>query len=292
MRPVPLLSSTVLAVGLAACGGGASPSLSAPTSTPTSSPSPAVPFDAAAPVLALTSVCYGACGHVDPLGLPELAVYADGRVVRAEHQPPDPRSVLTQGSVDEAALQELLTLARAAGLDSGGEVELGFDDSIAIADGGGEVLTGRLDGATTTVESPHPYDAGLDAVSTDGDRRAALRELSTALRGLEVTQPYDPGAVVVQARPAGATAFEVEPWPGPPLAELPPADGDARCDVVRGASATQVLTVVSDDRFPSPYDDGGQVWTVAARPVLPHEQDCADVAATVRTSRVGDRAVG
>lgn len=294
MRRLPGLAAwAALAVGLAGCADrGSSTTFSAPTPEPTPSPSPAVPADGDEPVLSLTSVCYGACGLVDPLGLPEVAVYADGRVIRAEHQPPDPRSALTQGSADEAALQELLSLARAADLDAGGAVELAFDDTMAFADGGGEVLTGRLGGTTTIIESPLAHDAGLDAVSTDPRRRAALRELSTALRSLRTTQPYRPDVVVVHARPTLATALDVEVRPGPELSGLPAAEGDARCAVVRGEQAEQALVAVADDAFASPYAEGEQVWTVAARPVLPHEQDCPDVAETVRTSRVGDRSVG
>lgn len=248
-------------------------------------PPPSAPADGA-PVLQLTSRCYGECSSVEPLGLPDVVVYADGVVVRVNRAVAAPTATLATGKVGDEELAELLDLARDADLEDGASETLGFRE-VGFADGSGDVLTARIGGGTTTVESPQSYDAQLDRYSTDPERREALRTLGRALRSLETSGPYAAPGLVVRATPRGPGAGDAARWPGPPLASLP-EDGDGRCGVVSGVQAEEVQAAVADDGFPTAYADAGVAWLVEARPLLPHEDDCADVQQTVSTSRGPD----
>ncbi len=273
-RLFPLL----LLLALPACGGGGEQPLR--VAAPSASPA------GGAPVLQLTGRCYGACAFVDPLGLPARVLYADGTVVAAEHTGPDPVATLRRGQADPARVRDLVALARRAGLDVGGESTLTYPDGPFFADGGGDVLTGRLDGRTTTVESPQSYDAALDGSSSDPEQRRLLRELAEALRALPAGEPYDADGVVLRAEPAGESASDGGAWTGPALADLP-ADGAARCAVLTGPEAARALEAVAQDGFPTVHTDGGRRWSVQARPVLPHERTCTDVAGTVAAADAG-----
>lgn len=259
----------------------AAPSASAGTATGASGPSVEVEAPAGgAPLLALHQPCYGLCVASSPLGLPAVTVYANGRVVRSWRTGSSVRPTLTTGSVSPSEVARLALLARQAQLTGGGATTLGFRNRV-YADGGGDVLTARLSGRTTTVESPQAYDEAADTASTDPEQRRALRVLSEALQDLPTPDPYPASSVVVRAEPRPGQVGRV--WTGPALAGLP-ADADARCAVLSGEPAGQALEAVIEDAFPSSYSDAGRVWIVAARPALPHEQDCAAVAETVRTS--------
>ncbi len=268
-----------------ACGGSAGSLSSAPTTPSGCDDSACGRFDPAVPVLQLSSVCYGACAWTDPLGLPDVVVYGDGRVVRTSHAPPDPRPTFSTGQVPPDRVAGLAAQARGAGLSGGIRTTLEFRQ-VAFADGGGDVLSSRVDGKQTTVESPQSYDATLDADSTDPARRAALRDLAGALRALTAEAPYEDDRVVLRATPRPDGEGQAVPWTGPRLVDLP-NDGNGRCVVLTGEPARATLAAVAQDAFPTVYQEAGREFRVEARPVLPHERTCAEVDETVRTNRAG-----
>ncbi len=268
-------------LALTACGGAPDPVTLQPSAVADCQDTASCSrFDPDVPVLRMSSVCYGACAYVTPLGLPDVVLYGDGRVVRSTHALPDPRPVLTTGQVPPGRVAELAVQARAAGLTGGQRTTLGFT-GISVADGGGDVLTAVLDGQQTTVESPQAYDASLDGSSSDPARRAALRTLGEALRGLAADTPYDDDRVVLRADPSPYQDSDAAAWTGPQLTGLP-NDSSGRCNIVTGEAARVTLSAVSQDAFPTVHQEGDREFLVEARPALPHEQTCPDVAESVR----------
>jgi hypothetical protein len=298
VRLLQALLATVLVTGLAACGDAAEPEQRlAQEPAVTAGGSAAARAPGSAPLLQLTSRCYGMCAYVDPLGLPEVALYDDGTVVRAERPDPMTPVRLVTGSTDPRTVERLVDLARAARLVGGERTLLTFPEGPFFADGGAEVLTSRLDGETTTVESPQAYDAQHDDASSDPEQRRGLRELAGALRELEASTAYDETRAVLYAEALDDTGQEPRDWPGPALADLPaaqsfpPAAGERasqqRCAVLDGQDAEAALRATAQDAFPGAYRDGGVLWSVQVRLPLPHEEDCEAVADTVRAASAG-----
>lgn len=279
--------------GLTGCGGATDVVTSEPDVPYVCDDAASCPDDPAAPVLQVTSVCYGGCASVSVLGLPDAVLYGDGRVVRSTRQLPDPRPALTTGGVSTERVAELVALAEQGGLTGGGRSLLPRPEN--VADGGGDVLTARLGGEVTTVESPFAYDSplgpgpepGSDEPGSDQTaQRTLLRRLAEALRGTSGTTPYPGDRVVLRAEPSPYETADAPAWTGPRLADLPVEDG-ARCAVLTGEPARGALAAVAQDAFPGVYTEGGGALLVQARPALPHEDTCADVAETVRTSTGG-----
>ncbi len=279
---IPLTLAGLL--GSTACGGSTPISSEPAASAACDESSSCLRFDPDVPLLQLAAVCYGACAFVDPLGLPDVILYGDGRVVRTSHALPDPRPTFRTGQVPADRVAELAAQARDAGLAGGIRTTLGFRQ-VSFADGGGDVLTSILDGKQTTVESPQSYDATLDSDSTDPAGRAALRALAEALRSLAAEAPYEDARVVLRATPSPYADGQPVPWTGPRLTDLP-NDGSGRCIILEGEPARVTLAAVAQDAFPTVYAEGGREFRVAARPTLPHERTCAEVEETVRLSTV------
>lgn len=250
---------------------------------PQSAPTAEADSTGGKPQLAVTSSCYGECSFTAPLGLPDIAVYADGRVLSVDRTGTDSRPVLRTGQLDRPTLARLQELALAAGLATGGRSTLARDTS--FVDGGGSTFTVRLRSTLTTVEVPL-----LDSTAPEADAYAdaarvtqvaaldkALRE-AAALADTEVS----PSSYVVRASPATASG-EGDPatWPGPVLTGLPQVGDGLRCAIVTGAAKDAVAQAVDADGFGGRYTSGGRLWQVVGRALLPHEQNCADVEETV-----------
>ncbi|MGQ0824363.1 MAG: hypothetical protein ACT4OX_04895 [Actinomycetota bacterium] len=251
-------------------------------------PPPRPPVGYEQPVIELIRDC-GECTRVEVMGEPATAVYADGRVVRVESDVDDDTGVWTvryfRDRIDDAAFDRLLVLAAEAGLIDGHEVS--FPNPEAALDAGGLSLVGRLDGVTATFTGPYLSDDELDGAPTQ--LQAATR-LDAALSNLEdvvVTPMRAPRSVIVGERDdAGLLdGADARPWSGgSPLAELlSPVPGDAflRCAIVDSTIATQVGRGAQRGFV---YESAGDLWWLRTRPLLPHEQDCAEVVATAASS--------
>lgn len=266
-----LLVGMLAALSLTACSG----------KTPGADPTAEADSTGGKPQIALTTTCYGECAYTAPLGLPDIAIYGDGRVLVVDRTGTDSRPVLRTGRLDQPTLAGLQRQAIAAGLAVGGSSTLGLTQGGA-ADGGGTVLTVRLRSNLTTLEVPYldVEEPGSDRYA-DAKQHAALVTFTQAVR--EAAEAADDeqtaAAYVIQARPKVGRSGG-SPWPGPPLAALPQIDTGLRCGIITGPDQAAVATAVDADGFGGSYLDGGRGWQVVGRPLLPHEQNCADVRET------------
>lgn len=233
------------------------------------------------PQIALTTTCYGECSSTAPLGLPTIAVYADGTILAVDRTGTDSRPVLRTGELDRATLTRLQALAVDAGLASGGSSTV--TRTATVADGGGTTFTVRLRSTLTTVEVPLLDSADPAPQSySDPGRVTRIAALDKALREAAARASSDLAATsyVVRATPVGSRR-DAAPWPGPALAGLPHLGGGVRCAVLTGAQRDAAAGALDADGFPGTYASGGRAWQVVGRAMLPHEQNCADVAETV-----------
>ena len=268
------------------------------------------------PLLELVDVCYGGCGAVAPGSLPTVVVYPDGTIVRSGYQSVtgDPQRALAgyEGRLDDATLASLVAEARAADLALGG---VGVNGSVGgSADGGGTRFVARLDGMQTSFEVPGLGSASDEAAGTDGGtgdvvQRGALAVVADHLRALGTQVAATPrrGArwvvVAAPADPATSTGSSTVAWSSPDPASL-----DAPAGLVSEAPALGLVTAtplrcglleVGDGRVdelstaPAGWlraRVGGALWVLGARPLLPHEHTCADVAASVADQHLVDLA--
>jgi hypothetical protein len=247
----------------------------------------------------------GSVGLMHPMevmnpGSPMLTLYGDGRLIVDEAEE---RSrfvtTFTVARLTEAGIQRLLDEAHEAGLrGEDRQLYAGAGDegdatiSVTLVSSGATHVTSawNLDGTGEEEE-------GLDGETLQG--REALRgflarlEDLVGLVGEEVRsgpEPFEPGrwAVVWAAVrdpeqdgpwPSELVAeFRVRPWPlaplarwGEPLANVP----TIRCTLVEGEDAEQLSSDLADDTF---WESEGVVYHVYARPLLPDEDRCSDVA--------------
>ncbi|MFE7629272.1 hypothetical protein [Kocuria sp. NPDC057446] len=229
--------------------------------------------------------------------LPLVSVHADGRVITPGPQiavfPPPALPGLQVQHVDEDAVAVLVERALRAGV--GGSDDLG---SPPVADLPSTRFTVRAQDGTRVrevyalgAESPHgpPDDtltpeqraarAALQALVQElGDPASVLPE--DAVGAQEVYVPEAVAGVVTawQGPPDGPEPRPV-PWPGPPLPGEPlePRLG-LSCVLAAGEQARAVMdaAAAADSLTPWVSEDGGR-WSVALRPLLPHEQDCTDL---------------
>jgi hypothetical protein len=235
------------------------------------------------PQIALTDRCYGECAYGTPLGLPSLALYADGRLVSVTRSGTTP--VLTTRTLDRGELAALQRKAVAAGMISGGSSTLALAKA-GFADGGGTVVTVRLRSTLTTLEVPL---LRLDKPDSDSyaepTRHRAVVELVKALReeAEDAEERVTAKAYVVHARTVSSSPGS-KTWPGPPLAGMPDLGGGLRCGIVSGPQQQAVAGTVDSDAFGGTYTDGGRSWSVVGRALLPHEQTCGDVRETIESA--------
>lgn len=266
-----LLVGLLAALALTACSG----------KTPGADPTAEADSTGGKPQIALTSTCYGECAYTAPLGLPDVAIYGDGRVLVVDRTGTDSRPALRTGRLDQPTLAGLQRQAIAAGLAVGGSGTLGLTQAGA-ADGVGTVLTVRLRSNLTTLEVPYLEHPGSERYA-DQERHQVLVTFTKAIRAAAEVADDDltAAAYVVHARQQVVGRAGRTPWPGPPLLALPQIDAGLRCGIITGPERAAVAAAVDADGFGGTYSDGGRTWQVVGRPLLPHEQNCADVRETV-----------
>ncbi|MEO3745730.1 hypothetical protein [Plantactinospora sp. B5E13] len=248
-------------------------------------------------------------GYVTPailLGrLPMVTVYADGRVITEGPQTlAFPGPALPNVQVQRIAgedVDRLIERARAAGVEAG--TDLGRP---SITDVPSTRFTVRFATGTEVLEV-YALDTGFQQPDgsaeggapsdglTEAQRagRAKLRELVAALTDLAGTlgadrvgpaEPYQPSAVAALATawpgdPEGLPAQPALAWPGPALPGPSLGPGpDPGCVELRGAALSELLTMATKANAQTPWTSGDDRWTVALRPLLPDETECADLA--------------
>ncbi|MBM7805601.1 hypothetical protein JOD57_001438 [Geodermatophilus bullaregiensis] len=217
--------------------------------------------------------------------LPLVGVYGDGRVLTqgpriAVWPAPALPNVQVQ-EVDAATVRDLVDRAVAAGVTETGDL-----GQPPLADATTTRFTLVTDEGTAVREvyalAETPDDA-LTAEQQEG--RGRLRDLVDELTGLPgTTEPFVPQTVaaVVHPHPGGDPELPQPelPWPGPALPGAPLGAG-LTCVSATGQQAADVLAAAAPAKALTPWvaADGSR-WSVAFRPVLPHESGCADL--TVR----------
>ncbi|MEX5269621.1 hypothetical protein [Kocuria sabuli] len=302
---VPLAVTALLLV--AACGPRASGGDGRPSPGP--EPGPGLPAEGLVVQVAHTG------GFVTPQLLaarpPLVSVYADGRVVtqgpRIEIFPPPALPNLQVQHVDADAVPELVDRALRAGVADSGD--LGSPPVADLPSTRFTVVTQdetyvREVHALGAEEPPGPPDengpagTGTGGEGPDGltdDQRAAragLQELVRALGDPASVLPADAvgasegyvpeavaGVVTAWTDPQSELEHRSVPWPGPPLPGEPlePRLG-LSCVLATGEQAEAVLTAARSASTATPWlSEDGRRWSVALRPLLPHEEDCTDL---------------
>ncbi len=282
---LPALPVLLLLAVLAGCDGTPAARPATPPTSPVSSP--------AGPVLTVRSVCYGRCAFIPPADLPTTALYADGRLLRADRRGTGWR--LTVARLGSADLARALAAAGAAGLDRGTRRRLPLDPGFGVDTGTDTVVVASLGGRPSRVEAPQLGVPAAERHAVDPAARTRLLGLTRLLSTLAARgpAPYHPAGFFLYAvRLAAPLEQPVQPWPGPALAGLPerdPVEGSTWCAVLTGAVASQAATGLDPRGFPRQVRSGQAVWLVSGRPTLPGETSCA---AALRTARGGLRRRG
>ncbi|MER7168434.1 hypothetical protein ABT336_20495 [Micromonospora sp. NPDC000207] len=220
--------------------------------------------------------------------LPNVSVYGDGRIVTegpvvAKYPGPALPNVQVT-TVDAEKVTRLVEQAREAGV--GTAADLGAPP---VADVPSTRFTVRgATGVEETEVQALDVDSGLTA-----DQVAAREKLRTFAQslidtgqaaGTGGTKAYQPTAVAAVVTPWTADEAAGEQpkvaWPGPKLPGAPLAPGvDLSCVTVTGDQVRPLLDAAGKANAATPWTSGGKSWTVALRPLLPDETDCADLAA-------------
>ncbi|MGY1730873.1 hypothetical protein ACI798_05075 [Geodermatophilus sp. SYSU D01045] len=216
--------------------------------------------------------------------LPLVTVYGDGRVFTEGPQieiwpsPALPNVQVTE--VDEATVRDLLDRAVDAGVTD--DADLG-EPPVADAP------TTRI--TLTTAEGTAVREVYALAETPDesltpeqAEARGRLHDLVDELTGLAAAGPaesYVPQTVAVVVQPfAGGDPEFPQPdvaWPGPGLPGTPIGAG-LTCVSATGQQAADVLAAAAPANVLTPWTTpDGTRWSIAFRPVLPHETGCADL---------------
>lgn len=260
LRVVRIGTAVALLATATAC---ASPGRAAPAA-----PTTAADVVPAAPDAVVLQVQAVGGEHADRLAtaLPSLVLYADGRVFT-----PAPMIMIAPGpalptwnvqEIDPSGVQAVIDRALAAGIAEPGEV--------------GSPATGeaRLRVTLTTAAGTHVRDVRLSDAAPVG-----LDALDDQF--LEGGVPWAPAAVAAVVQPwADLPDLPAQPdaaWVGPAVPGEPFGEGPG-CVVATGDQARAVLDAARSATTATPWvtPDGAR-WAVSFRPLLPHENGCADL---------------
>jgi hypothetical protein len=285
---------------VAACSG-AAPTVTPPATpvpTPSGAPSPA-PSESPAAELVLRVTTEG--GFIGPAAhlaqLPEVAVYADGRIFTPAPVPaiyPGPlvpvESVRNVGTAGLAAIRAAIA---AAGLDVGGGTSPGIapdaPDTVFAVRAGDKTVTTRFQ--ALGIGGPGPGVPGGPGASPDPQRTAALALLT------RLTDPSDTwGGPAATATLYVPTAYRIFVAPGAPVASDPatarqpvawplatalasfgkPAVPDRgisglRVGVISLVDAAMLAPLLAAATQITPFTSGGASFTLYVSPLLPDE---------------------
>jgi hypothetical protein len=228
--------------------------------------------------------------------LPQIVVYADGRVVTQGPQieifPAPLLPSLQLRTLTPEAMERLVALAK--------DLDLLADahyDAIGIADAATTVLTIDIGGRTYTVSAYALVEAGVDDVAgfpgmdqATRTGRAALRTFVNTVTGLpdgDFTGPWAVGEATslrIFSVPVIELPDDMVPPGGPvawPIGVIdtagePVGDGalGIRCQVVSGDDLDTLLPFLHEANAQSQFTAGGGSWSVVVRPLLPGEAGC------------------
>ncbi|SDC01379.1 hypothetical protein SAMN05660690_0188 [Geodermatophilus telluris] len=272
-RPGRVLGGVLLLALTAACATG-------PGDTGTPAPEPA-PLPAG---LVLQVAHTGGYTTPEELAtrLPVVTVYGDGRVLTPGPQiaiwpaPALPNVQVQQ--VDAGTVRELVEQAVAAGVTGSGDL-----GQPPLADATTTRFTLVTDEGTAVREVYALAETPDDTVTPEqAGARGRLRDLVDALTGLPASgEPYVPQTVAAVVQPhTGGDPELPQPdvaWPGPALPGASVGAG-LTCVSATGQQAADVLAAAATANALTPWvtPDGGR-WSIALRPVLPHESGCTDL---------------
>jgi hypothetical protein len=227
--------------------------------------------------------------------LPIVTVYGDGRAILQGPQPaiyPGPALPnLQMIKISSTDVDKLVERAPSAGV--GTTQDLGRPQVADAPSTRFVVDTGRGPATTEVYALTEGVDSGAGLTAEQVATRGRLRDLVAAVSDLHGTlgikpgseQQYQPEALAAVASPYvapdPATVGKEQPavaWPGPALPGTPVGEGlDTGCVAVTGADTAKVLAAASKANAATPWTSGGREWTVILRPLLPDEDDCADL---------------
>lgn len=224
--------------------------------------------------------------------VPSLTVYGDGRAITQGPQIAIyPAPALPNLIVHELTEQQVLSLEDLAE-DAGLLSEAPNYGEPPIADAATTVVILQIDGSTYRHEAyalaADPdlpgIDPGLPGVSEDAlqAREALARFIDSAMELVgtaEESGSYEPDAFAVLATPipAGENAPIEEPGLEPQVVDWPlevGLDSAADCLLIEGTDADELRAVLADANMLTRFEQGGTVYQVATRPLLPGEDDC------------------
>jgi hypothetical protein len=214
--------------------------------------------------------------------LPLVTVYGDGRVLtqgpRIAIWPAPALPNVQVQQVGEATVRDLVDRAVAAGVTETGDL-----GQPPLADATTTRFTLVTDGGTAVREVYALAETPDDALTPgQQEARGRLRALLDQLTGLPgTTEPHVPQTVAAVVGPyTGGDPELPQPdvaWPGPELPGAPLGAG-LTCVSATGQQAADVLAAAASANALTPWVavDGSR-WSIAFRPVLPHETGCADL---------------
>lgn len=290
-RLLTTLALGLVATLLAGCaaggmGGGTTPEDST-APEPTESPTPALPTDPDALLIGVRDEGGFVMPEFQFGRLPQIAIYADGRVIQQGAQlmifpgalvPP-----LFVTKLDEASLLALLEAAGAAGLTSGANTAY---PATSVVDAPDTVFAVRGEnGLTETRFGAFGMDQmGLPAAEVEARQKAAtfLAAVQAAVNGPSAGagEPYTPTAARLLVRDYTPQAeFPQEPvdWP---LASLA-TGGTAwfagqpelgRCVVLDAEDLATVWPLLGGANSLTPFVSDGKQFSLVVRPLLPDEE--------------------
>ncbi|MDI1465323.1 hypothetical protein QEZ54_30585 [Catellatospora sp. KI3] len=225
--------------------------------------------------------------------VPMLSVYADGRVITEGPvvmiYPGPALPNLQLRRISSGDVQKLVDRAVKAGV--GDKADLGQP---GVTDMPNTVITVHTaEGDKTTSAYALTEEITTNGLSADQvAARRKLLDLIKALTDLETTlgksavstsEPYQAKVVAglastYQANADAGAQAEIA-WPGPALPGKPFTEGmDLGCVAASGDQAAAVLTAAAKANQLTPWTSGGKTYSVAIRPLLPDEADCAALA--------------
>jgi len=223
--------------------------------------------------------------------LPEVSVYADGRIVVSETDSSDPMPEVLEYVVSDAGIDLVIEAADDAGLLDDEAPDYGDTD---VTDQGTTVVLLDIDGTTRAIDV---YALEFEEAGLTDDQENARADLIDFIDQLSDPDFYDD--TLVEERDYETTALAVvyrpfdperddagyEPvaWPlGADLADagepFERAGTTSRCLVVEGDDVATVLDAAADTYEETPWASGGADYKVTFRPLLPDESTCTDVA--------------
>lgn len=306
---LPLALAVLLLV--AACTPRASGGAGPPTSGPTEGAGTGFTLPAEGLVLQVVHTGGFLTPQLLAARLPLVSVYADGRVITQGPQieifPPPALPNLQVQHVDAEAVSVLVDRALRAGV--AGSADLGRPPVADLPTTRFTVVTREethvrevyalgAEGPPGPPGGDQPGSAppggpGSGLTPEQQTARAELQDLLRALvdpasvlpaEAVGEQEQYLPAAVagIVTEWTDPQTGLDTEPvpWPGPPLPGAPfePRLG-LSCVLADGEQAQEVLAAARSASTATPWlSEDGRRWSVALRPLLPHEKDCADLA--------------